>query len=181
MMRDDPDRLTLPPDGRSPDDQPKWRQDFPIDRPWDHYVSRREFAKFMVLTSVAFVAGQFWIAGKSLLRRRETPPGRDIGRLQDIPVGGSMTFQYPEPGNPCILVRSGEREVVAFSQLCTHLSCPVIPDVAEKRLHCPCHNGNFDLMSGQPVSGPPRRPLPRIAVEIRGDRIHAIGLEERSA
>jgi len=48
--------------------QPSWRQDFPIDWPADQYVARRDFAKFLVLTSGAFVAGQGWIAAKSLLR-----------------------------------------------------------------------------------------------------------------
>src|SRR5579875_3286117 len=30
---------------------PAWRQDFPIDWPQDHYVARRDFTKFLVLTA----------------------------------------------------------------------------------------------------------------------------------
>ena len=57
--------ISLPPDGRPLEDQPAWRQDFPIDWPQDQYVERRDFVKFLTLTSLAFVVGQLWIAGKS--------------------------------------------------------------------------------------------------------------------
>jgi Rieske Fe-S protein len=57
----------------------------------------------------------------------------------------------------------------------------VQPRVAEGVIHCPCHNGYFDLASGRPVAGPPRRPLPRILLQVRGDQIYAVGVEERTA
>ncbi|MGH7928570.1 MAG: ubiquinol-cytochrome c reductase iron-sulfur subunit [Candidatus Binatia bacterium] len=70
---------------------------------------------------------------------------------------------------------------MAYHQKCTHLSCPVIPHVEEGRLHCPCHEGIFDLATGRPLAGPPRRPLPRIMLQIREGRIYAGGVEERTA
>ena len=66
----DTDEITRAPDGRPLDEQPKWRRDFPIDTPQDLYVARRDFMKFMVLTSLAFTVGQFWIAAQNWLRRR---------------------------------------------------------------------------------------------------------------
>ena len=157
MNERDPDQLTIPPDGRPPAAQPKWRRDFPIDAPEDQYVARREFTKFLVLTSFAFVAGQFWILAKSLLGARSGFPASPVARLDELPVGGFRQFDYPGPGQPKLLVRIGDREVVAFDQRCTHLSCPVLPQVERGRFHCPCHNGNFDLATGRPLSGPPRR------------------------
>lgn len=171
------DQITVPPDGRAPEDQPQWRQDFPVDKHVEQYVSRREFTKFMVLTSVAFVAGQFWIVAKSAFRCRAKTPEVEIGSLKDIPIGGFLTFEYPEPGNSCIAVRTGEQSVVAYKQLCTHLSCPVIPQASENRFHCPCHNGSFDLATGRPIAGPPQRPLPRVILQVRDYRIFAIGME----
>ena len=56
------------PDGRPLSEQPRWRQDFPTDIPADDALARREFTKFLVLTSGAFVAGQCWIGLMSLLR-----------------------------------------------------------------------------------------------------------------
>lgn len=177
----DPDELTIPPDGRPAAEQPKWRHDFPIDVPQDQYVARREFTKFLVLTSFAFVAGQAWILAKSLLGPRSDRPGMPVARLGELPVGGFLQFDYPKPGQPKLLVRIGENEFVAFDQRCTHLSCPVLPQVERGRFHCPCHEGNFDLVSGRPLSGPPRRPLPRVDLEVRDGVIWAVGVTERTS
>jgi Rieske Fe-S protein len=181
MRRPDPEELTVAPDGRPMSDQPKWRRDFPIDVPQDQYVARREFAKFLALTSLAFVAGQVWILGKSLFGKRGELPELAVARLSDLPVGTALQFDYPRPGEPKILVRLSASEVVAFDQRCTHLSCPVIPQIEQGRFHCPCHAGNFDLASGRPISGPPRRPLPKVQLELRGDQIFATGLRESAS
>ena len=53
----------------------------------------------------------------------------------------------------------------------------VTPDGGGLALHCPCHNGWFDLESGRPTAGPPRRPLPRVTVEVRGGTVYATGVE----
>src|SRR5215468_9656001 len=66
----DAEAVTLAPDGRPMDAQPAWRTDFPIDWPEDQYVERRDFMKFMVLTSLAFAVGQFWIAVQDWWRGR---------------------------------------------------------------------------------------------------------------
>jgi Rieske Fe-S protein len=177
----DRDTITTPPDGSPPDAQPAWREDFPIDWPQDHYVERRDFMKFVVLTSFALTVGQFWIAAQNWLRkRRGLSEIRQIASLDDLPIGGSLVFQYPAELDSCVLVRLSERELVAYSQKCTHLSCAVIPQPEKGVLHCPCHDGFFDLRSGSPTAGPPRRPLPRVVLEIRGRDIYATGIEWRT-
>jgi nitrite reductase/ring-hydroxylating ferredoxin subunit len=180
LSRRDPDELTVAPDGRPMAEQPRWRRDFPIDVPEDQYIARREFTKFLALTSFAFVAGQAWILAKTWLGRRPQFPPLEIARLGDLPVGGTRAFDYPVPGGPKLLVRLGPRELVAFDARCTHLSCPVIPQVDRGRFYCPCHQGSFDLTTGRPLAGPPRRPLPRVELELRGDRIVAVGVTERT-
>jgi Rieske Fe-S protein len=177
----DAEQVTIAPDWRPMEDQPAWRTDFPIDWPQDHYVERRDFMKFMVLTSLAFTVGQFWIAAQNLWRRRR--PQHDIVRLTsvgDVPVGATQTFTYPTEHDPCILVRSDEHTFVAYSQKCTHLSCAVVPRVEDGVIRCPCHDGIFDLASGRPIAGPPRRPLSIVRLEIRGDQIFAAGVEDRT-
>ncbi|RPI51388.1 MAG: hypothetical protein EHM55_19055, partial [Acidobacteria bacterium] len=102
----DADEITRAPDGRPLDQQPKWRRDFPIDTPQDQYVARRDFMKFMVLTSLAFTVGQFWIAAQNWLRNRRGLPGmKRIAALADVPVGGAVTFVYPGETDRCILIR----------------------------------------------------------------------------
>jgi Rieske Fe-S protein len=174
--------ITIAPDGSPPDAQPRWRQDFPIDWPGDQYVARRDFARFLVLTSGAFAAGQAWVAAQHLLRKnRPSPPRMRVAGLGDVAVGTAIVFSYPGPHDPCLLVRLDSTTVVAYSQLCTHLSCPVVPRVEEGILHCPCHEGYFDLYTGRNVAGPPPRPLPKIQVEIVGEDVFAMGVEERTA
>lgn len=179
-MSYDPDQLSIPPDGRPLEAAPKWRRDFPIDIPRDEYVARRDFAKFMVLTSFAFAVGQVWIVAQNFFRRRAgAPPIRAIARVTDIPVGGSRIFTYPGDEDHAVLIRLAEDRFVAYDQQCTHLLCPVIAQPEAGRLHCPCHNGNFDLETGRVLSGPPERPLPRVTLEVRGGVIYATGVEVR--
>lgn len=177
----DPEQVSSAPDGRPPHLQPAWRQDFPIDRPQDRHVERREFLKFMVLTSWAFVAGQVWIAAQNWLRQRRGQPAmQKIATVSDVPAGRSMLFTYPGETDSCVLVCPEPGVVVAYSQKCTHLSCAVVPRAEDHTLYCPCHNGAFDLRTGRPLSGPPRRPLPRVVLEVRGEDIYATGVELRT-
>ena len=177
----DPEQVTRPPDGRPIEVQPAWRTDFPIDWPQDAYIERRDFMKFMVLTSAALVVGQFWIAGQNWWRRRrgELEMVR-IAPLDGIAIGAARTFAYPTQHDPCILVRPADHVLFAYSQKCTHLSCAVIPRVNEGIIWCPCHEGVFDLASGRPIAGPPRRPLTRILLRVQGGDVYAVGVEERT-
>lgn len=176
------DTHTTPPDGQPRDAQPKWRRDFPIDVAEDEYVGRRELVKFLVLTSAAFSTGQLWIGLKSLLRHPEpTVPAVAIAAVDALPVGGATTFFYPPDSAPRLLVRTGADTFVAYDQQCTHLLCPIVPAVAEGRLHCPCHNGWFDLQTGRPLAGPPRRALGRVLLEVRDGTVYAVGVEEGEA
>jgi len=178
----DPEQITRPPDGRPLHHQPQWRKDFPIDWPQDNYVARRDFAKFMVLTSAAFAIGQIWIGMQNIWRRhRGAPTIRKIASLSALPVGGTLVFQYPGPHDDCILIRTAPDGLLqAYSQKCTHLSCAVVPRIEEGILRCPCHEGSFDLNTGRKIAGPPPRPLPRIALSVRGDDVYATGVEWRT-
>ena len=176
------EQITIPPDGKPPEEQPAWRQDFPIDWPQDQYVERRDFVKFLVLTSAAMTVGQLWIAAQNWIRRRQGhAPIRRIASTDQIAVGGVLVFNYPEAHDPCVLIRLADKELVAYSQKCTHLSCAVIPRPERGDIHCPCHEGYFDLRTGRPTAGPPPRPLPRITLDVRGRDIYATGIESRMA
>ncbi len=169
------------PDRQPTDAQPRWRRDFPIDTAEDEYVSRRDFAKFLVLTSGAMTVGQGFVVAQSQLRRNESPPqAMPIARETEVARGQAIRFEYPEPGVPALLVRLDDDRLVAFGQKCTHLSCAVIPDPETSRFLCPCHKGSFDLATGRPLAGPPQRPLSQIHLEIRDGTIYAVGVELRT-
>jgi Rieske Fe-S protein len=171
---------TVAPDGRPAQQQPGWRAEFPIDAPADRDLSLRQFLGFLVLTSLAFVFGQLWIGVQSWLRRRRGHSVSEIARLADVPVGGSVRFSYPEPEDTCLLLRPDEQTLLAYNQKCTHLSCAVVLDPASCQLRCPCHQGIFDLATGRPLAGPPRRPLTRIVLEVRNGIVFATGQELRT-
>jgi Rieske Fe-S protein len=164
------------PNGLSLDEQPAWRQAFPIDWPQDHFVARRDFTKSLVLTSLPFALVQ---VGLGLLNgvRRHQPSAKAIAALTDIPIGGVLVFHYPEEHDPCLLLRPDADTLRAFSQKCTHLGCAVTPQPEQQRFFCPCHRGYFALDSGRALAGPPRRPLPRITLEVRDGVLYATGVE----
>jgi len=179
MPDEDSNFLSVAPDGRSAKDQPAWRRDFPLDWSEDEYRSRREFVAFLMLTSAAFVAGQFWILLIQAWRKAAgQPPLKEIASVSELAVGQSKLFEYPKQGNHCILVRLSDTNFVAYGQKCTHLSCPVLPRPDLGRMHCPCHEGWFDIRNGEPVAGPPRRPLPRVGLEVREGKVFANGYVE---
>ncbi|MEZ6079177.1 MAG: Rieske (2Fe-2S) protein [Pirellulaceae bacterium] len=168
------------PDGRPEEEQPKWRQDFPIDVEADEYGARRDFTKFMVLTSLAFVCGQIWIGLHSLFRARSTDE-KQIAKVSDMAVGQTISFNYPTERDSCILIRHSADSFLAYSNQCTHLMCPVRPDLEHNRLHCPCHEGYFEADTGRPLAGPPRRPLPKIHLRIADGIIYATAVELRTS
>jgi nitrite reductase/ring-hydroxylating ferredoxin subunit len=167
--------METPPAG-----QPLWREEFPVRSGDERLVTRRQFAKFLTLTSLGMLAGNLWILARSLLKGKPAPwPEARIASVAEVPVGSVRLFAYPGPHDPCILVRTAEDRFYAYSQKCTHLSCTVYYDAGPGTLECPCHNGRFALEDGRVLAGPPPRPLPRIVVERRGDELVAIGLDPR--
>lgn len=153
------------------------RADFPIQWEMDHYVTRRELAKFLALGSGLLVGANAVIAGIGLLARAAATPRVKIGLASAVPEGGSLLFRYPTDEDPCILVREKDGELQAYSQVCTHLACAVVHKPEEDTLFCPCHHGVFNVSEGRPIAGPPTRRLPRIKLEQSGDEIFAVGVE----
>jgi Rieske Fe-S protein len=160
-----------------PEKEPLWRDEFPIRSAEERMVTRRQFAKFLTLTSLGMFVGNVWILVRGLFKSRTVPPAARIALVGEVPLGSVRLFAYPGPDDPCILIRTAADETYAYSQKCTHLSCAVYCDLAKGTLECPCHNGRFALADGRVLAGPPPRPLPRIRVERRGDAFVALGVD----
>ena len=155
---------------------PPWKRDFPYQSLSEEEVTRREFARYLVLGAGTIAVANVGIAVWTQLRTINTGEPRALVPLADVAVGEPHLFRYPEDDDPAILVRLSPSEVVAFSQKCTHLGCVVYYEPDEDRWHCPCHEGNFEVRSGDVISGPPTRPLGRIDLEVRDDgMIWALG------
>lgn len=155
----------------------QWREDFPVGWENDNYITRREMVKFLALGSLTIAGANFVLAGIPHLVKAAQMPRTRVASLSSIPVGGSTLFSYPTEHDPCILVRQQNGDLVAYSQVCTHLSCAVVHREQENALFCPCHQGFFTIAEGRPYAGPPTRPLPRIKLEVHEDEIFAIGVQ----
>jgi nitrite reductase/ring-hydroxylating ferredoxin subunit len=173
--------MSTPPDivekPLPPEEAPLWREMFSPKQAEDRYVSRRQLGGFLVLTSTAMFAGNVWIWIRSRLSKLTPILPRAIARLGEIPVGAVKLFSFPTANDPCLLIRRGADEYVAFEQKCTHLSCAVVYSRERDRLECPCHQGYFSATTGAVLQGPPPRPLARIRLERQGDELIAVGLE----
>ena len=158
----------------------RWRQDFPIDWQEDDYVTRRQFAGFLTLISGGLFLGTMLLGVRDWWRRAFAPAARvlRVASLGEVPVGSAKLFAYPNADDRCLLIRTGPEKFVAYNQACTHLSCPVTYRRGAHELYCPCHEGYFALDDGRPLSGPPKRALPRVVLSVREDGVWATGVIE---
>lgn len=152
------------------------KRDFPIEWEGDHYVTRREMVKFLTLGSLLLAISNWVMAFGKRFLHRESSEVKLLGSARDLDVNGHILFRYPTAESPCIAIRTPQGTLVGYSQVCTHLSCAVVYDKKENQLICPCHRGIFDVNQGTPVAGPPTRPLARVKLQLRGDKIYATGL-----
>lgn len=148
----------------------------------DDRLSRRQF--FKVSGGVAAGAG---MAAGVIPGQAQAAPARDaggtvlpyprkaLGAASKLSVGQAVAFTYPDESSPCSLLRMGtpveggvgpDRDIVAYSTLCTHMGCPVSYDANSRCFKCPCHYSTFDAeKGGQMICGQATENLPRIALE----------------
>lgn len=154
------------------------KRDFPVDWEEDHYVTRREFFKFMTLASGGLALGSIALAAWSTKAKGEIAfQEAKIANVSDLKPGETLNFSYPRPTDICVLIQPEPGKFVAYSRRCTHLSCPVEIQLDQKRIYCPCHNGAFSIEDGHVLQGPPPRPLPQIMLEVRNRDIYAKGVK----
>jgi Rieske Fe-S protein len=154
-----------------------WRDEFSIEMAEDRYVARRQFSKFLVLTSLGMLVGNVWILIRSWFGAQPAFQPQSIGAIDDVPVGEIKLFSYPTAEDPCILIRTSPERFAAYSQKCTHLSCAIYYARERNRLECPCHEGYFSVDDGRVLQGPPPRPLPRVILRRDGNNLIATRIE----
>jgi Rieske Fe-S protein len=156
----------------------QYQAEFPYERDDEAQVTRREFCNFLFLTSGALFAGSAAFAGKSLYDSRNTRQfaAAKIDGAESLKPGTALNFFYPNENDTAILIRTNDGQYHAYEQKCTHLTCPVYFAKDRNRLECPCHEGGFDVKTGNVLYGPPPRPLDRIDLEVRGAEVWAVGV-----
>lgn len=161
-------------------------------------LSRRAFLK-STGGSAAVAAGAVgaWSAPGTAQAQSAAPgggmtldyPRTAIGKAAGMPVNESVAFAYPDGSSPCVALRMGapvpggvgpDKDIVAFSSLCTHMGCPVAYDGGTKTFKCGCHFSIFDPENGgQMVCGQATEDLPRVLLEYDEgtDSVTAVGVD----
>jgi len=150
--------------------------------------SRRNFLKGVFAAAVlAFIAEVVSPVVEMLRSGRRVAVGvggaggeetRKVANVEEVPPDSQKPFimnTNPDgtPGqHPAILIhlppdKAAEigEEFVAFSAVCTHLGC-IVHYEAGNDIFCPCHAGYFNPLTGEAISGPPKRPLPKVKLRI---------------
>ena len=91
----------------------------------------------------------------------------DVKASDILPNSGRIV---PFSGKPVILFRTAAGELKALTATCTHLACTVQFRGDRSDIWCACHNGVYDA-NGTNISGPPPRPLTKLDVAVRGDKV----------
>ncbi len=100
---------------------------------------------------------------------------RPIALTTDVAEGQALYFTYPESDDQAVLLHLPGGQFLAYSQKCTHLSCSVYFQADRARLYCPCHDGVFSPLTGEPIAGPPQRRLGQIVLQEQAGQLYAIG------
>jgi Rieske Fe-S protein len=159
------------------DEKAVWRSEFPVAWAEDDLVTRRAFTRSLAgLSCASFAATAAVAARQAGAPDRAAWPSLALPEADGLAVGTSRVFDYPEPGHPCLLIRTGADSYAAYAQRCTHLGCPVIYRPRSRDLQCPCHEGYFSVADGRVLAGPPPRPLPRVELVRREGVLTAIGV-----
>jgi nitrite reductase/ring-hydroxylating ferredoxin subunit len=65
-----------------------------------------------------------------------------------------------------------EDQYYAFDDTCTHEHCSLADgDLSGTTIICPCHDGEYDITTGEVLDGPPPEPIFTYPVKVVGDEI----------
>jgi arsenite oxidase small subunit len=156
-----------------------------INRNNERKLDRRGFMKTLVGAAGVFAVSSLpWgaLAAKELTGLSEKEyPHKKIADVNSIAIGDAVDFKFPGEHDDAILIRLSEDKFVAYQNACTHLRCPVFWVKEEDAMVCPCHHGKFDVETGKPTAGPPRRPLPEIQVKVEKGAVYAVKVKRYEA
>ncbi|MGQ0679296.1 MAG: ubiquinol-cytochrome c reductase iron-sulfur subunit [Actinomycetota bacterium] len=139
-------------------------------------ISRRDYLRMLVVVSGGLLFGTAGVAA-GIFRKHGSGSAPDKRIAGAIPPGKLVSFSFPGEDDPAIALRLDGGELVAYSSVCTHLACAVLWRRDHGVLECPCHDGVFDLRTGEVTAGPPPRALPRITLVERVDGVYATGTQ----
>ncbi|MDF2903537.1 MAG: putative Rieske iron-sulfur protein [Bacillus sp. (in: firmicutes)] len=156
-----------------------------INRNNERKLDRRGFMKTLVGAAGVFAVSSLpWggLAAKELVGLGEKEyKHKKITDVKALAIGDAVDFKFPGEHDDAILIRLSDEKYVAYQNACTHLRCPVFWVKEEGEMICPCHHGKFDVETGSPIAGPPRRPLPEIQIKVEKGAVYAVKVKRYEA
>jgi arsenite oxidase small subunit len=159
-------------------------------------LTRRIFLKY---TGSGAAVGTLALSSSAFAQQptQNSPPGattlpypqQAVAKLGDLEINNPVSFSYPDGSSPCVVIKKGkpvsggvgpEKDIVAYSTLCTHMGCPVLYDKSAETFKCPCHYSIFDPdQGGQMVIGQATENLPQIVLAYNDDEqsVYAIAVQ----
>ena len=102
----------------------------------------------------------------------------EVCPAEELPPG---TMRLVSTGPLEIGVYNCGGDLVAIEDRCSHDDGPLVEGEWEPELCtviCPRHGSHFDLLSGEPLSGPANRPLTKFRVKVEGSSIFVAPLRD---
>ncbi|HVD02959.1 MAG TPA: ubiquinol-cytochrome c reductase iron-sulfur subunit [Candidatus Dormibacteraeota bacterium] len=151
-------------------------------------ISRR---KFMILGINAAGAGTGLLIAAPIVGSILSPvfykskyPWVMVADIQHVPVGvptayvvmvdqGGDSWQVPKVPRTVYVVKLNlinQVQLIALSNVCTHMQCDVHWDINLNIFFCPCHGGEYS-MNGTNIGGPPPQPLFRYQHKLVGNTL----------
>ena len=151
--------------------------------------------RFLKVATCAVGGGLGLVVGVPVIRLVTAPVGEttvttpkdpiDVGAIDRVPIGGSWrkvaviaplvsdawTTAHDVVLGAAWLRRPGEQKIEALSAVCPHLGCAVGWDDGAKSFLCPCHNSRWNESGELAGSGPAKRALDPLPIEIHDGRL----------
>jgi menaquinol-cytochrome c reductase iron-sulfur subunit len=149
-------------------------------------VNRRDFIKIVtgfaasVMGAIIGLPAIGYLVGPAL-KKTNVDAWIPAGLLADYPIGSPKFFRFTRSkvkgwektvnSYGVFVVRKDENNIMAVSNVCTHLSCLVSWHADLQHYVSPCHDGHFDI-TGNVLSGPPPRPLDEFATKVEDGKLY---------
>jgi Rieske Fe-S protein len=139
------------------------------------HISRNEFVKAAVGLLGTVMGAIVGLPAIGYLispaaQKQESDAWISAGPLENYPIGEPTLFSFTRTkingwektasSYGVFILRKSEatEDVLALSNVCTHLSCRVNWVADKQEYDCPCHDAQFGI-NGEVLGGPPPRPL----------------------
>jgi Rieske Fe-S protein len=93
-------------------------------------------------------------------------PDTALTKKSGVPVGSGTIL----PDQQVVVTQPTEGEFRCFSAVCTHQGC-IVSSVQLGGIRCECHGSAFSIEDGSVINPPATRPLPEVAITVKGDEI----------